>query len=119
MELRIRLDEAHRHVEVEFWVGDALVGQVRLAAADLDEHLRTMAALRAQMTDTVPETLEPNARLLTERDPKWVLGQNPVQDRFLLALRHAGLGWLGFALPGDEARAIADMVRKSGSEPEA
>ncbi len=117
MELRIRLDEPRGHVEIEFWVDDALVGQVRLAAADVDEHLRAMAALRAQMADVVPETLEPNARLLTERDPKWVLGQNPAQDRFLLALRHAGLGWLGFALPGGEARAIAEMVRNSGPEP--
>jgi hypothetical protein len=116
MELRIQLDESHQHVEVEFWVKDALVGQVRLAAPDLDEHLRTMAALRAQMTDEVPETLEPNARLLTERDPKWVLGRNPTQDRFLLALRHAGLGWLGFSIPGSEARAIAELVGKSGSE---
>src|ERR671928_108557 len=117
MELRIQLDESHQHVEVEFWVEDALVGQVRLAAPDLDEHLRTMAALRAQMADEVPETLEPNARLLTERDPKWVLGQNPAQDRFLLALRHAGLGWLGFALPGGEARAIGEMERDSHPEP--
>src|SRR5919206_2741598 len=117
MELRIRLDEPRGHVEIEFWVDDALVGQVRLAAPDVDEHLRTMAALRAQMADEVPETLEPNARLQTERDPKWVLGRNPAQDRFLLALRHAGLGWLGFSLPGPEARSIAELERDSHPEP--
>ncbi len=113
LELRAQLDEMQGHVALELWSDGSLLGRMTLAASDLDEHIRTLASLRARMTDEVPPTLEPNARLVTERDPRWVLGQNPEQDRFLLALRHAGLGWLGFSLPGHEARSIADLVRKS------
>ena len=115
LELRAQLDETQGHVALELWSDGSLLGRMKLAASDLDEHICTLASLRARMTDEVPTSLEPNARLVTERDPRWVLGQNPEQDRFLLALRHAGLGWLGFSLPGNEARSIADLVRKSKS----
>ena len=113
LELRAQLDETQGQVALELWSDGSLLGRMTLAASDLDEHIRTLASLRARMTDEVPTSLEPNARLVTERDPRWVRGQNPEQDRFLLALRHAGRGWLGFSLPGDEARSIADLVGRS------
>lgn len=77
-------------------------------AADLDELIRALGAVRAAMADAVPEALEPPARVATLREPAWWCeGQPGVQ---VLCLRHPGYGWLAFALPQPEAELIAERL---------
>lgn len=76
---------------------------------ELDTLVRTLADLRALMSDPVPRTLDPGARLTVLSDPAWQVkppAPGTGRDVAVLALRHPGLGWLGFLLPQLEAAAL-------------
>lgn len=74
-------------------------------AADLDELILALGAVRAALADAVPEELEPPARVATTRDPAWLV---EVQDgRRIACFRHPGYGWLAFSLEEEDALALA------------
>lgn len=74
-------------------------------AADLDELIVALGAVRAALADPVPEELEPPARVPTVRDPAWLC---ETQDgRRIACFRHPGYGWLAFSLAEDDAEALA------------
>ena len=81
-------------------------------ATDLDELIARLGEVRAEMTDAVPERLEPSGRVAAVRDPAWWC-QPRAQDT-ALCLRHPGYGWVAFGLPHHEAKALGDWLIKGG-----
>jgi hypothetical protein len=110
--VRLSIDDSRDNTIVEIWEGDRLLVRHPFDAASLDEHIRNLADLRAQMKDVVPRQLDPGARLEAELDPVWkATDKNPPEGR-LLALRDPGFGWLGFVFTDKEAAAIAKWLTK-------
>ncbi|RAK50836.1 hypothetical protein [Phenylobacterium deserti] len=106
--LNLTLDEDRLTAMIEAVDPSGLSVSGAADAADLDELIRALGAVRAAMADAVPETLEPPARIATLRDPAWWCeGQPGVQ---VLCLRHPGFGWQAFALAQVEAELLAERL---------
>ena len=94
------------------------LAHVALETPELDSLVRSLADLRAAMGDPVPATLDPGARLTVLVDPAWqtrlpAAGTGPEGGAAaVLALRHPGLGWLGFLLPRAEAAALGHSLTR-------
>lgn len=68
-------------------------------AAGLSNLIVHLAKMRAQMGDKVPETLDPGAVSIADpidNPAAFVGNEGPMAKRFLITIRHPGLGWLGF-----------------------
>ena len=81
-------------------------------ATDLDELIAQLGEIRAQMSDAVPERLEPSGRVAAIRDPAWWC--QPRKEDTALCLRHPGYGWMAFGLPHNEAKALGGWLIKGG-----
>ena len=87
------------------------LAHVALQAPELDSLVRQLAELRSCLGEPVPRTLDPGARLVALVDPVWQakpLSSPDAPDGVVLALRHPGLGWLGFLLPWPEAAMLGN-----------
>jgi hypothetical protein len=89
------------------------LAHVALEAPELDSLVRLLADLRAGLGDPVPASLDAGARLVALVDPAWQarLPSSPdAPEGVTLALRHPGLGWLGFLLPPREAAVLGQSL---------
>ena len=82
-----------------------------LDASGLDWLIASLATARAALIEQAPATFEPTGNLAVVDDPSWWVG-DPDPGGQTLALRHPGLGWLGFFLPQDQAAEIAGWLKK-------
>lgn len=71
---------------IQLGMDDEPRGHIKLIAAELEGFIHALATVREQMAEQVPEYT-------------------------LLALRHPGLGWLGFALEPPRASQIATALK--------
>lgn len=97
------------------------LAHVALEVPELDSLVRLLADLRAGLDDPVPASLDPGARLVALVDPLWQakLPSSPdAPDGVTLALRHPGLGWLGFLLPPCEAAALGQSLTQLAQAPQ-
>ena len=86
-----------------------------LDAADADELIRVLGAVRASLAEQVPPRLELPARVNCIVDPAWWC--DPKSPNYhLVAFRHPGYGWLGFALPDQQAKGLASWLLQPGPE---
>lgn len=78
-------------------------------AATLEGVIRDLAKCRASMAEAVTPELDPGARLEAEAFPAWRIPDthSGPADLKLMALRHPGIGWVGFLLEPERAQAIA------------
>ncbi|WP_434612127.1 hypothetical protein [Tabrizicola sp. M-4] len=90
--------------------GEAL-GHIHLEAAELEGFIHTLAMLRSQMKEAVPPQLDAGSRLECYITDAWRVPQD-VNGIRTLALRHPGLGWLGFGMPPEMAKQIAEWLAK-------
>lgn len=84
-----------------------LVLSAELDAAEIEALIDQLAAARAALTPSAPMDVDARTRLRVLPDPRWIV---PADDRYegrVLALRHPGLGWLGFLFPRSEALQVA------------
>jgi hypothetical protein len=79
-----------------------------LDAAELEGLIRDLAKIRATMADQVAPALDPGGRLDLERSPAWIADTR--DGNAVLALRHPGMGWLGFLLEMEKAQAIGTAL---------
>jgi hypothetical protein len=93
-------------VRLETFVDEASVSWVELGAEGLDALIADLAAARAELTQPVAEAFDPATAPPPTEDPAWWVA-DPDPQGIGLALRHPGLGWLGFYLPKDEALQMA------------
>ena len=96
---------------LETFVDGESVSWVDLDGPGLDWLIANLAAARAGLAAPVPETLDPAQPLDLTEDPSWWIF-DPDAEGQTLALRHPGLGWLGFFLPQAQADEIAGWLRK-------
>ena len=95
------------------------LAHVALETPEVDQLMQRLAELRAAMNEAVPAALDPGVRLVLLVDPAWQL--KPLlpgkgQDGAVLALRHPGLGWLGFLLPQSKVAALGHGLVQLGQQ---
>jgi hypothetical protein len=77
---------------------------------ELEDLIHNLANSRAEMSEQVPEDIDPGTRKEAQLNPRWKV-RSDVWDRGpVLLLRHSGLGWLSFAIPQDQADEIAKCL---------
>jgi hypothetical protein len=106
------LSEDRNTAAVEIREDEKPLAHAIFDAAELEGFIRTLAQLRWHMTEEVSPELDPGARVEYVEWPAW-----RVPDRHtgpsgttLLALRHPGLGWLGFLFPHEVGRTVAQAL---------
>lgn len=105
-DIRLNLSPDRRGLSIEFGSdAEKLVG-FALEAPEVDRLISLLAAARAEMAEKVPARLDPGSRVPATVGPAWQASSTTADTRGVM-LRHPGLGWLGFVLPLDEARALA------------
>jgi hypothetical protein len=100
-------------VQLEQDDGTAL-GHITLDASGLATFIDEMQQCRSAMVEEVSPQLDPQSRVQTVQSPAWRVPDTHSGggNGTLLALRHPGLGWLGFLLEKDRALAIADALKR-------
>ena len=88
------------------------LGHIILEPPDVEDLIQKAAAIRASMAESVPNEIEPTARLLAADDPIWntKIPTSSPGPRVLLTFRHPGLGWLANLLPREEARKLGQSL---------
>jgi hypothetical protein len=87
--------------------------ELTLDAAEMDTLIMELGKRRKMMADSVPMQLDPHARI-----PDFVFGSpvmigRPGDEKFgFIGLRHPGFGWMAYAFPAHEMRAIRDGADK-------
>ena len=102
-----RLSEDRKHLVVEVSENGEVVQAGTLDAAALERLILTLAGGRAQMAEPVAWQLPEQFALRCIEGPAVRVPNTLADGRKILALRHDGLGWLGFALEPARAQAIA------------
>lgn len=83
---------------------------VELEASELDDVLHGLAGIRQQLSEPIPEQLDPRPRINGTANPNWKVSPHP-EGRGLI-FRHPGFGWLGFIVRQDRADEIAELLVK-------
>jgi len=104
------MSEDRRTFTLELHVDDDPKVRIRLSTYEMDKFIADLGSHRALMLDEVPRGLDPKSRTQTVHDPSWRPASTPGHSGKTLALRHPGLGWLGFLFPDNEAAAIAKYL---------
>lgn len=91
--------------------GKAL-GHMLFDASTLEGLIADLSKLRKNLTEQVTPELEPNSRVPVEHNPGWRVpadhGGSP--NSLVLALRHPGIGWLGFQFDEERARELGKAL---------
>lgn len=109
--LKIFLEEGRQNLVIEMEIGGDTIGHVKYESIELADLMKQLAALRAKMPDPVPYELDPSPRLGVVIDAKHSvndMAQYP--GHTVLAFRHPGYGWIGFALDADRTRELAKQL---------
>lgn len=86
------------------------------SASELEWLIHRLAKVRSALPEAVAPALDPGSRLDPEMNPTWSVvdaQQHSGPPGIVLAIRHSGLGWLGFHLPKDAAKALRGALTKS------
>jgi hypothetical protein len=91
--------------------GKALAHMICDAPA-VETIIRQLAVCRKSLSDGVAPELEAFARVEVEQYPGWKVPDthNGPNSSVLLALRHPGMGWLGFLFEEMEARRVGKAL---------
>lgn len=81
-----------------------------LSVSDLDTLMDILAQLRAGMSPPRPHEPVPSHRYPLHVNPSWRVDKNPLFDGAILLLRHAGLGWIAFALPPPSLSKLSEAL---------
>ena len=85
---------------------------VLLEVEDVDAVIEHLSLIRAAMRPEVPQEPSRTHQYVIEIDPCWHAQQPPLYDGAVLFLRHAGLGWAGFALPTHSLAKLSETLSK-------
>lgn len=111
-QFRITLSANRESVTLEMVLNDEIKAYGILTDAEqVDKFIAILGAVREQMNDKIPESLDPVPRLRVTHYPNWWLF-DPTDKGQILALRHPQFGWLGFLFSQDKAKEIAEWLMK-------
>lgn len=108
MELALGLSEDREHVIIQMNMNGEPRGHILLDAPTAQGHAIAIGHARSQLNDPVAATLDPGSRIEGIGNPAWTL--DLTEHGPTLALRHPGLGWLGFVLPPHEAKHMGEVL---------
>lgn len=74
----------------------------------IESFLQQVASQRSQLKDPVRPDLDPGSRIDALVDPRLHVERYP--QGAMLAIRHPGFGWLGFALPEQSVQDLARLL---------
>ena len=105
-------------IALEIHVNGTPLAHAFLDGAEIQDAIAMLAAARQSLVETEhpPRELEHGSRLVSVTDPIWRIPAGDQNGMKLLALRHPGIGWLGFLLPPVEAAGIADWLTRQTPE---
>lgn len=96
------------HVQIQLDMNDKPLGYILFDGATAELHAIAVAKVRSELPDPVAPTLDDGSRVEAIANPAWRLDQTEIGP--ILALRHPGLGWLGFVFPPHEAKHIGEVL---------
>jgi hypothetical protein len=111
-QLAAKTTDDRKHVHVEWREDGKPIGHILLTAAEVERHIHAMAEHRENLAEDVIRKLDPGKfRLHTVADPIWHSVTTEMDNGGVtVALRHPGLGWLGFAFPPSAAAALGKLL---------
>lgn len=107
-------EEGSQHLVLEMIVGGEPQAHARLWGGEIENFIHQIGNTRAKLSDTVPLDIDPGSRISTVIDPVWRAKEVP--DGAVLALRHPGLGWLGFHFDPKEMTALGKWLIDRSAE---
>jgi hypothetical protein len=111
MTWRFGIPEHRDTVRLELDADDTPLGHIYMDGATLEAFISELGKCRSQLAEQVTPELDSMARIEAVHASAWRVTSVPAGR--MLALRHPGLGWLGFVLEG-QAKEISEALR---SEP--
>jgi hypothetical protein len=88
----------------------ALPGRREWSVQNIDELIRILGEIRAEMTPAVPEEPPPPYQIEPLHNPRYVTELHRFSGGTLLEFRHPSLGWLEFVLPSLERGRITRFL---------
>lgn len=114
MQLVPALSADRSSVTIELTMDGTALGHIIFDAPGLDQLIMSLSLHRAHLADEVSPELDPGSLLhLPVEAPAWKVPDthSGPSGTACLALRHPGLGWLGFLLEHDQAFEISDALK--------
>jgi hypothetical protein len=114
--IRGAVDETRSHLGVRMDDGKGASLELSLDAEELDELIRHLSALRAQMSDPVPDSPHSGVHPFIV-NPSWRTYPqvHPELPGVGLGLRNPGLGWQMYLLPIKESEALGESLSSLAS----
>ena len=94
-------------IRIEWWQGERCVGRFVLGADEVDGLINHLALHREKMAKKIPLVLTEGQKIKGQVEPEWTCVFAKETQNQVLAMRHAGFGWIGFQLSANRARALA------------
>lgn len=121
MQLVASFNAKEQHAQLQINEGPRAWAHVTLELPEFIAFVQGMGRLRQQFAEPVAAELDAGSRVEAVVDPAWRvmdLTQGLPAGSATLLLRHPGFGWLGFALPQHEARALGEaLLRAANGQP--
>lgn len=114
MELVTSFNAERQHVQLVMEEAGTPLAHMTIELPELIDLIARLGQYRAEFSEQVPPRLDPGMRLMALADPIYRVAQNPSlgPGEVALQIRHPHYGWLSFALPGHEARHMADLLMR-------
>ena len=109
--VEISLNEPKNVLSVSFGGRSDLT--IKLSTEELTRFIGALAIWRAEMSPQFAAEYMPVARV-EAMHPAWYTEPALKPEGSFLHFRHAGLGWLSFWLPPNEAAKLANLLREQG-----
>jgi hypothetical protein len=112
MTLTSGITEDKETAVIELHEDGKALAHITLDAASLEGVIRELGRVRSNMNEIVPLELDPGARIETTPPSSWRVpgAHNGPTETLLLALRHPGLGWLGYLFDEVNARKLGKAL---------
>ena len=91
--------------------GRLRIGDTLLDAAGTNDLLQALGEIRSKMDSSIPNVLATTANMPSHFEPATAIGMS-TDGSLLIALRHAGFGWLCFDFGLTAAARLRDAIAK-------
>lgn len=108
MQISAKPSEDGQDVVIQIDMNGEPLGHVILDGATAERHAHLVGQVRSMLPDQVALDLDPGARLEVQRGIRAAAFHT--DNAVVLALRHPGLGWMGFHLEPQQAQELAGAL---------
>lgn len=109
----LRAARTETHAVIELCHGSHAI-QAQLSVDELDQLIRTLAKVRADLKPEVPQDSPKVAAIVR---PSISVKRDPLSGMIAICFRHPGLGWQGFALPDPLMQKLASHLDATCRQP--